>query len=98
LDAALLPPARCRLASSSARKIVSGRRRFVMTTDLMQVYSIEVGDILLVNDNLYTVVDADYADDEDDAHILTLVDEEGNRKQLRAPGRSEVRIVVSEYV
>jgi hypothetical protein len=69
-----------------------------MTTELMQVYSIEVGDILLVNGDIYTVVDADYADDEDDAHVLTLVDEEGNRKKLRAPGRSEVRLVITEYV
>ena len=69
-----------------------------MTTDLMQVYSIEVGDTLLVNGDIYTVVDTDYADEGDDLHILTLVDEEGNRKQLRAPGRSEVRIVVTEYV
>ncbi len=69
-----------------------------MTTDLMQVYSIEVGDTLLVNGDIYTVVDTDYADEGDDLHVLTLVDEEGNRKQLRAPGRSEVRIVVTEYV
>jgi hypothetical protein len=64
----------------------------------MQVYSIEVGDTLLVNGDIYTVVDTDYADEGDDLHVLTLVDEEGNRKQLRAPGRSEVRIVVTEYV
>jgi hypothetical protein len=64
----------------------------------MQVYSIEVGDTLLVNGDIYSVVDADYADEGDDLHVLTLVDEEGNRKKLRAPGRSEVRIVVTEYV
>jgi hypothetical protein len=69
-----------------------------MTTDLMQVYSIEVGDTLFLNGDVYSVVDADYADEGDDLHVLTLVDEEGNRKQLRAPGRSEVRIVVTEYV
>jgi hypothetical protein len=64
----------------------------------MQVYSIEVGDTLFLNGDVYSVVDADYADEGDDLHVLTLVDEEGNRKQLRAPGRSEVRIVVTEYV
>jgi hypothetical protein len=69
-----------------------------MTTDLMQVYSIEVGDTLFLNGDVYSVVDTDYADEGDDLHVLTLVDEEGNRKQLRAPGRSEVRIVVTEYV
>ena len=69
-----------------------------MTTDLMQVYSIEVGDTLLVNGDIYTVVDTDYDEDSDDFHILTLVDEEGNRKRMRAQGRSEVRIVVTEYV
>ncbi len=69
-----------------------------MTTDLMQVYSIEVGDILFLNGDVYSVVDTDYDEDSDDFHVLTLVDEEGNRKQLRAPGRSEVRIVVTEYV
>jgi tartrate dehydratase beta subunit/fumarate hydratase class I family protein len=69
-----------------------------MTTELMQVYSIEVGDTLLVNGDIYTVVDTDYADEGDDLHILTLVDEEGSRKKLRAPGRSEVRLVITEYV
>jgi hypothetical protein len=64
----------------------------------MQVYSIEVGDTLLVNGDIYTVVDTDYDEDSDDFHILTLVDEEGNRKRMRAQGRSEVRIVVTEYV
>ena len=69
-----------------------------MTTSLMEIYSIEIGDILYLNGDLYTVVDSDYADEGDDLHVLTLVDEEGNRKQLRAPGRSEVKLVVTEYV
>ena len=69
-----------------------------MTTSLMEIYSVEIGDILYVNGDLYTVVDTDYADEGDDLHVLTLVDDEGNRKQLRAPGRKEVSIVVSEYV
>lgn len=68
-----------------------------MTTSLMEIYSIEIGDIVVVNGDLYTVIDTDYADEGDDI-ILTLVDEEGSRKQLRAPGRKEVSIVVSEYV
>ena len=69
-----------------------------MTTSLMEIYSVEIGDILYLNGDLYTVVDSDYADEGDDLHVLTLVDEEGNRKQLRAPGRSEVKLVVTEYV
>ena len=69
-----------------------------MTTSLMEIYSVEIGDILYLNGDLYTVVDTDYADEGDDLHVLTLVDEEGNRKQLRAPGRSEVKLVVTEYV
>lgn len=69
-----------------------------MTTSLMEIYSIEIGDILVVNGDFYTVIDTDYADEGDDIHVLTLVDEEGNRKRLRGPGRSEVKIVVSEYV
>ena len=69
-----------------------------MTTSLMEIYSIEIGDILVVNGDLYTVVDTDYADEGDDLHVLTLVDDEGNRKRLTAPGRNEVKIVVSEYV
>lgn len=69
-----------------------------MTTELMQVYSIEEGDIVVINDDLYHVVGTDYADEGDDLHVLTLVDEEGNGKILRAPGRSELRIVINEYV
>lgn len=68
-----------------------------MTTSLMEIYSVEIGDILLVNGDLYTVVNSDYADEGDDI-ILTLVDEEGSRKQLRAPATKGVNIVVSEYV
>lgn len=69
-----------------------------MTTSLMQIYSIEPGDMILINDDIYHVVGTDYADEGDDLHILTLVDEEGNGKVLKASGRSEVRIIVNEYV
>ena len=69
-----------------------------MTTDRMPIWSIEIGDTILVNGDIYAVIDADYADDDSDLHVLTLVDEEGNRKQLRAPGSSEVKLVVTEYV
>lgn len=68
-----------------------------MTTSLMEIYSIEVGDIVIVNGDLYTVVNSDYADDGDDI-VLTLVDEEGSRKRLRGPTTKEVSIVVNEYV
>ena len=68
-----------------------------MTTSLMEIYSIEIGDILYLNGDLYTVVDSDYADEGDDI-ILTLVDEEGNRKKLSGPTNKEVNIVVTEYV
>ena len=68
-----------------------------MTTSIMEIYSIEVGDIIIVNSDLYTVVNSDYADEGDDI-ILTLVDEEGNRKELRGPTNKEVKIVVTEYV
>lgn len=69
-----------------------------MTTELMPIWSIEIGDTLLINGDIYAVVDADYSEEDDDYHMITLVDEEGNRKKLHAPGRSEVRIVVTEYV
>lgn len=69
-----------------------------MTTELMQVYSIEPGDIIIINDDIYHVVGTDYADEGDDLHVLTLIDEEGSGKVLRASGRSELRIVVNEYV
>ena len=69
-----------------------------MTTSLMEIYSIEIGDIVVVNGDLYTVIDTDYADEGDDLHVLTLVDEEGNRKKLSGPTNKEVNIVVTEYV
>lgn len=68
-----------------------------MTTSVIEIYSVEVGDIILVNDDLYTVVDSDYPDESDDI-ILTLVDEEGSRKQLRAPATKGVNVVVPEYI
>ena len=69
-----------------------------MTTDRMPIWSIEIGDTILVNGDIYAVIDADYADDDSDLHVLTLIDEEGSRKQLRAPGSSEVKLIVTEYV
>jgi hypothetical protein len=69
-----------------------------MTTSLMEIYSVEIGDILYLNGDLYTVVDWDYADDDEFDVLLTLVDDEGNRKQLRGPISKEVNLVVSEYV
>ena len=69
-----------------------------MTTELMPIWSIEIGDTLLINGDIYAVVDADYSEEDDDYHMITLVDEEGNRKRFSAPSNKEVRIIVSEFV
>ena len=69
-----------------------------MTTSLMSINSLEIGDILYIHGDLYTVIDTDYADEGTDLHVITLLDEEGNRKRLTAPGNNEVKLVVTEYV
>lgn len=69
-----------------------------MTTDLMEVYAIEPGDTVILRGEFFHVVDTDYSEENEDIHILTVVDDEGRRREIKAPGRSQIQIVCDEYV
>lgn len=50
-----------------------------MTTDLMEAYSLEEGDQILVNENIYRITDIALSEEDDD-YLLYVVDEEGYRR------------------
>ena len=49
-----------------------------MTTDLMELYSLEEGDQILINENIYRITDITLSEEDDD-YLLYVVDEEGYR-------------------
>lgn len=63
-----------------------------METTLMEVHSIEVGDIVVVGEMTYEVVDiAGY-----ESYDLIVYDEEGFQKVITANGTDRIRLVVED--
>jgi hypothetical protein len=66
-----------------------------MTTDLMEVYSLEEGDQILIGENVYKIleifdgIDCDYA--------MHLVDEEGYRRTIEVDSEKKLRLVIDNY-
>jgi len=65
-----------------------------MSTDLMEVFSLEENDQIYVQDNLYRIVSIDYDETGYHDHILTLADEEGSLKKMCATSQQKVRLVL----
>jgi hypothetical protein len=86
------PPRRWRGVTSSARKMQSGRRRSAMSTDLMEAYSLEVGDQITVQGEVYRIVEIEDGDTLD--YRFVLVDEEGYRRHIEAEFSKKFRIVL----
>ncbi|NDD54737.1 hypothetical protein EBZ39_12880, partial [bacterium] len=63
-----------------------------MTTDLMEVYSLEVGDQILVNGELFRITDIQYGQRSD--YRLIVVDEEGYRRHIEAEFSKKFRLVL----
>lgn len=63
----------------------------VMSTDLMEAYSLEVADQILVNGEIYKIVNIA---DTPAGYNLMLVDEEGNRHQLPVDMYDKVRLII----
>ena len=63
-----------------------------MTTDLMEVYSLEVGDQILVKGELFRITDIQYGQRSD--YRLIVVDEEGYRRYIEAEFSKKFRIVL----
>jgi hypothetical protein len=65
-----------------------------MSTDLMEVFSLEENDQIYVQGNLYRIVSIDYDETSYHDHILTLADEEGSLKKMCATSQQKVLLVV----
>jgi hypothetical protein len=63
-----------------------------MSTDLMEVYSLEEGDQILFQGQLFRIVGIEDGDNLD--YRLILVDEEGYRRSLEADGQKKFRLVL----
>jgi|AntAceMinimDraft_12_1070368.scaffolds.fasta_scaffold18969_6 hypothetical protein len=68
-----------------------------MTTEHMELYSIEIDDVLLIEDEVYEVIDKDYDEEsvgETIVIVLTLLDEEGYSKKLKGLHHTKVTVIV----
>jgi hypothetical protein len=65
-----------------------------MTTEMMEVWSLEEGDQILVNGNVYKIVDFSCNWSEDDEYVFTVVDEEGYQHDIAAEGSKKFRLVI----
>ncbi len=63
-----------------------------MTTDLMEVYSLEVGDQILVKGELFRITEIE--DGNSSEYRLMLVDEEGYQRYVEANSTEKFRIVL----
>jgi hypothetical protein len=67
-----------------------------MSTELMQVYSLEVGDQIAIQGSIYRIVDIEDGDDLD--YRLIMVDEEGYRRSFEAEGTTKIRLVLDNLL
>jgi hypothetical protein len=63
-----------------------------MTTDLMEAYSLEVGDQIDIQGNIFRIVDIEDGDNLD--YRFVLVDEEGYRRHIEAGFQNKFQIVL----
>ena len=63
-----------------------------MSTDLMEVYSLEKGDQILFRGQLFRITGIEDGDNLE--YRLILVDEEGYRRHLEADGQKKFRLVL----
>lgn len=63
-----------------------------MTTDLMEVYSLETGDQIYIQGNVYRVIDIEDGDVLD--YRLIVADEEGYRRHIEAESTKKFRLVL----
>ena len=63
-----------------------------MTTDFMETWSLEEGDQILVNGEVYKILEI--GTDVDRNYLLFTVDEEGYRHTIAADGAKKFRLVL----
>ena len=65
-----------------------------MTVETYEVYSVEVGDTLVIAGSLYAVASIE---PNEDGYLLRLTDEEGYAKMFSAKEFDRVRVVIPEF-
>lgn len=63
-----------------------------MTTDLMEVYSLEEGDQIYIQGSVYKIIDIEDGDVLD--YRLIVADEEGYRRHIEAESTKKFRLVL----
>lgn len=63
-----------------------------MSTDLMEAYSLEVGDQISIRGEVFRIVDIEDGDSSD--YRLVMVDEEGYRRSIEADSSTKFRLVL----
>jgi len=63
-----------------------------MTTEKMEAYSLEVGDQITIQDEVYRIVEIEDGDDLD--YRFILVDEEGYRRHVEAESTKKFSLVL----
>ena len=63
-----------------------------MTTEIMEVWSLEVGDQIVISGQVYKIVEIEDGDSYE--YRLVMVDEEGYRRHIEAPGDGRLRLVI----
>ncbi len=66
-----------------------------MTTDLMEAYSLEVGDQITIQGEVYRIVEIEDGDNLD--YRFVLVDEEGYRRHIEAESTKKFALVLDKY-
>lgn len=66
-----------------------------MTTELYEVFSLEEGDTILVNGNLYVIYDIETLDN--DHTSLLVIDEEGYPHTINVCDTDKVRVVCEAH-
>ena len=67
-----------------------------MTTDLMEVYSLEEGDQIYIQDSVYKIIDIEAGDVLD--YRLIVADEEGYRRHIEAESTKKFRLVLDNDI
>lgn len=63
-----------------------------MTTESMEVYSLEVGDQISIRGEVFRIVEIEDGDSSD--YRLVMVDEEGYRRSIEADSSTKFRLVL----
>ena len=63
-----------------------------MTTDLMEVYSLEIGDQIAIRGEVFRIVEIEDGDSSE--YRLVMVDEEGYRRSVEANSTEKFRLVL----